>query len=89
MPEVNQIFFTHKELLELLIKKADVHEGKWVLSANFGFSVGNFGPTPDQIAPGGIVVLLQTGIQRAVPETPESMTLDAAIINPKTGDALV
>ena len=44
MPEVNQLFFTHKEVLELLIKKAKIHEGRWMLSTNFGFAAGNFGP---------------------------------------------
>ena len=83
MPEVNQIFFSNKELLELLIKKADVHEGKWALAVNFGFSAGNFGPSPDQMAPGGIVAMMQAGIQRAAPETPEAMTGDASVINPK------
>jgi hypothetical protein len=52
MPEVNQYLFNHKELLELMIKKADVHEGKWIVMANLGFSPGNFGPSPDQMSPG-------------------------------------
>jgi hypothetical protein len=82
MPEVNQIFFTHRELLEMLIKKADLHEGKWVLSANFGFSAGNFGPAPDQLSPGAIVAIIALGIQRAAAETPEAATLDAAVVNP-------
>jgi len=82
MPEVNQIFFSNKELLELLIKKADVHEGKWVLTVNFGFSAANFGPSPDQMSPGAAVAILQTGIQRAPPETPEATVMDAALVNP-------
>jgi hypothetical protein len=83
MPEVNQIFFSNKELLETLIKKADMHEGKWVLSANFGFSAGNFGPSSDQMSPGGVVILSQMGIQRAPSDAPVEMTLDAAAINPE------
>lgn len=82
MPEANQYLFSHKELLELLVKKAGVHEGKWMIMANFGFSPGNFGPSPDQMAPGTVVVLLQVGIQRATPETPDPMTIDAATSNP-------
>jgi hypothetical protein len=74
MPEVNQILFNHKELLEILIKKAGVHEGKWTIIANFGFSAGNFGPSPDQMTPGAVVALLQVGIASA--------TLDAGIVNP-------
>lgn len=84
MPEINQLFFTHREVLELLIKKADVHEGRWMLAVNFGFSAGNFGPGPEQLSPGAIVALLAVGLQRAVAETPEAMTLDAAVINPQS-----
>lgn len=83
MPEINQIFFTNHELLELLVQKADVHEGIWTLAVNFGFSAGNFGPTPDQIAPGGIVAVIQTGIQRAGPDTPSEISVDAAKVNPR------
>jgi len=84
MPDINQIFFNHKELLELLIKKANVHEGKWMLAANFGFTAANLGPTPDQLAPGAMVALLQMGIAKAGPETPDFAILDAAKVNPAT-----
>jgi hypothetical protein len=84
MPEINQLFFTHREVLELLIKKADVHEGRWMLALNFGFSAGNFGPGPEQISPGAILTVLAVGLQRAAGETPEAITLDAAVINPKS-----
>jgi hypothetical protein len=82
MPEVNQYLFNHKELLELLIKKADVHEGKWILMANMGFSPGNFGPNPGQMSPGAAVVIMQMGFQRAAPETPLEMIVDASVVNP-------
>jgi hypothetical protein len=83
MPEVNQILFEHKELLELLIKKADVHEGKWILMAAFGFGPGNFGATANEMAPGVVVAIQKMGIQRAEAVTPLEMTLDAAIVNPR------
>ena len=82
MPEVNQYLFSNKELLEMLIKQAGVHEGKWILMANLGFSAGNFGPSSDQMSPGGVVAVLQMGIQRASPETPEQAVVDAAVFNP-------
>jgi hypothetical protein len=82
MPEANQYLFSHKELLELMIKKAGVHEGKWIVMANFGFSPGNFGPAPDQMTPGTVVAILQMGIQRAGAETPTEMVVDAAQVNP-------
>ena len=83
MPEATQYLFSNKELLEVLIKQAGVHEGRWLLMANFGFSAGNFGPTNDQMSPGGVVVVNQMGILRAAPETPPEMALDAAVVNPR------
>jgi hypothetical protein len=88
MPEVNQYLFTHKELLEILIKQAGVHEGKWTIMTSFGFTAGNFGPSPGQMSPGAVVTVLQMGIQRAAPGAPEEMTADAAVINPLKGEPL-
>jgi hypothetical protein len=83
MPEANQYIFSHKELLELFIKQAGLHEGKWVIMANLGFSTGNFGPSADQMAPGAVVAVLNMGIQKAPADTPSEMSVDAAIVNPK------
>lgn len=84
MPEINQYMFNNKELLELLIKQAHVHDGRWILMANFGFSAGNFGLTANQLAPGVAIVINQMGIQRAQADTPKEMWLDAAVVNPSS-----
>jgi hypothetical protein len=84
MPEINQYMFNNKELLELLIKQANVHDGRWVLIANFGFGPGNFGPTADKLAPGVAIVINQMGIQRAQADTLKEMWLDAAVVNPSS-----
>jgi hypothetical protein len=68
MPEANQYMFSHKEMVELMIKKADLHEGKWVLSVNFGFGAINGGPAPDQVMPTGVVAVQAIGISRANPK---------------------
>jgi hypothetical protein len=82
MPEVNQVFFPNREIVELLIKKADLHEGKWMLSMNFGFSPGNFGSTPDQATPGVIVAVVGIGVIRGAADTPEALQVDASVVNP-------
>lgn len=82
MPEVNQYLFSRNELIELLIKSANVHEGRWMLMGNFGFSPGNYGPTPDTMVPGSVVAVLQVGILRSPPENPPEMSVDAAVVNP-------
>ena len=56
-----------------------------MLAVNLGFSAGNFGPTPDQMVPGSVVAILQMGIQKAAADTPDAMTLDAAVVNPLDG----
>lgn len=82
MPEVNSYVFKHKELLELMIKKAGVHEGKWALAVNFGFGAANMGPNPEEMSPGAFVAVTSIGIQLAPPDAPPALTADAAKINP-------
>ena len=82
MPEVSQYVLNNKELLELIIKDAGLHEGKWMLLASFGIAPGNFGPSNAEAAPGVAVAISKIGIQRAEPHTPEEATLDASVINP-------
>ena len=83
MPEASQFIISHKELTELLIKHSDVHEGKWLLWVGFGLTAGNFGPNASEAVPGAIVGVAQIGIQRADGNTPNEMTVDAAVVNPK------
>jgi hypothetical protein len=68
--------------LELLIKKAGIHEGKWVLAIKFGFSVLNAGPTPEQIVPTALIGIQTIGVQKALPEAPEALLIDASVVNP-------
>jgi hypothetical protein len=61
MPEPSQLMFKYQEVLEALIKKADLHEGKWQLILNFGlgvglgvgfgFGAGNIGPPNSKLSP--------------------------------------
>jgi hypothetical protein len=82
MPEISSYTFKHKELLEMLIKKAGVHEGNWMLQMTFGFSAGNVGPSPEDLSPGAFVAVASVGIQVAPPDAPPGLTLDAAKVNP-------
>lgn len=82
MPEANQFLFSNKELLSILIREADVHEGRWLLMAVFNFGATNIGPSSDQLAPGAVVAISRIGIQRAEDNTPIELTVDAAEANP-------
>ncbi|MCL6739882.1 hypothetical protein LZ518_01845 [Sphingomonas sp. RB56-2] len=83
MPTANQYSLSHRELTEIIIKHADVHEGKWMLMATFGFNAGNFGPSENDVLPGAVVAIQQLGIQRAEAGAPAGMIVDAAEVNPK------
>lgn len=82
MPEVDQYSFSHKEITELLIKKAGIHEGKWQLVTNFTLAALNAGPNPNEVIPAAIVGITSLGIQKAGEGSPPSLTVDAAIVNP-------
>jgi len=82
MPEVNQYTFKHQEVLEALIKKAGLHEGKWQLAFTFGLSPLNMGPSPEQIVPGAAIGIMSVGLLKAQAESPEALVADAAVVNP-------
>jgi hypothetical protein len=81
MPEATQYAISNRELLEMLIKSAGVREGRWMLMLTFGLSAGNFGPDEGNIMPGAVVVVQSVGIQRAPPEAPAALVIDAAEIS--------
>ena len=82
MPEIDQYLLNNKELLELIIKQSDFHEGSWMLVAKFAIAAGNYGPSMEEMAPGISAGINRIAIQRAVANTPKEVTLDAAIVNP-------
>ena len=82
MPEINQYAFSHKELAEMMIKKVGIHEGKWMLQISFGFAAINTGPAPDQMIPSTVVGIQAMGIQKAQPDSPPNLVVDAAEVNP-------
>lgn len=88
MPEANQFTWTHKELVTLLVKAADIHEGRWWLMMNFGMGAGNFGPSEEQVGPGAFVAVTAVGIQRETSEAkaPSGLVVDAAEVNPAPGN---
>ena len=83
MPESNQLTFSHKEVVELLVKEAKVHEGYWRLLINFNISAGNFGQTEQDANPGIQLLVTKIGIHRAESESPDTITIDAGRVNPK------
>jgi hypothetical protein len=81
MAEATQITFKHTELVELMIKKQEIHEGIWGLFVNFGFSASNIGSTPTDLSPAAIVGILGIGLQKF--DKVSSIAVDAAVVNPR------
>ena len=80
MPEATQYTFSHKEVVEALIKKQGLHAGLWMLYVEFGLGAANVGPAEDQITPAAIVPLVKLGLQKG--EKENALTVDAAKVNP-------
>lgn len=81
--QVNQIAYTHKDLLKLMLKDQNIHEGYWTLLIRYGFGAGNVPTSADQpndVNPTALVGVLNVGLQRASAMGP--LTVDAAIENP-------
>src|SRR6266513_3063043 len=85
MADPTQFVWTHKELLTLMLKDRDIHEGRWVLLLNWGMSPGNFGPSESEFSPGMLVASTRQGSLRqdpGRPTPPQELYVDAAEINP-------
>ena len=76
MPESGLITFTHRELVEILLKHQNVKRGLWALYVRFGLKASNVGTTEQDLMPSAIVPVLEIGLQKG--EKENSLTVDAA-----------
>lgn len=83
MAEITQLEYKNKDLIVLMLKDQDIHEGNWVLQAKFSFTAMNIGQLEDgsDASPAGIVAATGFAIVR-VPE-PLPFSVNAAEVNPK------
>lgn len=84
MPEISQIGFKHTEIVELLLKKMNIHEGIWALFIKFGIGASNVGPTESELNPAAIIPILEIGLQKFEKET--NISVDAAKVNPRPAE---
>ncbi|HUI12563.1 MAG TPA: hypothetical protein VL048_03725 [Xanthobacteraceae bacterium] len=82
MAEPTQFTFAWKEVAEALIKKADIHEGLWLVSVDFNFTAGVMGPNPGDARPGAAMLIPSLSLVKASAEAPAHLTVDAAKANP-------
>jgi hypothetical protein len=82
MPESTRLSFSYQEVLEALIKKADLHQGRWQLVMTFGLTALNMGPKDSEVVPGAAIAVTAIGLQKATTQSPPALTADAATVNP-------
>lgn len=77
------IMFSHKEMVEILIKKAGLHEGIWMLSIDFQIGVSNVSRPEDagQLKPAVLTLVEKIGLSST--DSENSLSLDAAKVNPR------
>jgi hypothetical protein len=81
MAELGQISFSHREVVEALLKKHGIHNGIWGIFIKFGIKGANFGASPSDVLPTAIVPILEIGLQRFKEEN--NIAVDAAKVNPE------
>jgi hypothetical protein len=83
MADPTQYTFSHRELVEILIRNQGLHQGIW--AASFQLGMGNTQvPSPSgggDTLPAIVVTIFGVGLQKADKEGPSA--LDAAKVNPK------
>jgi hypothetical protein len=82
MPETQQITFSHREIVEMLIKNQNIHDGYWGIIIEFGLGAGALPAPPNgNPVPSAIVQISKIGIQRS--DKPNPQTVDASTVNPR------
>ena len=76
MAEAQQITFSYKELVELMLRDQGIHEGLWAIYLKFGIAGLNVGEDPNSLHPAAMVPVLEIGLQRTEERT--NLAVDAA-----------
>jgi hypothetical protein len=66
------------EVAKLLLKRQGITKGKWTLGIAFNLAATIAGPTPESARPTMLVGVDKLILQKADPNTPPAMIVDAA-----------
>lgn len=86
MTKATQFLYPHRDLVTMMLREAEIHEGYWQLIANFRLGVGNVGASPQDAMPTGMVSFAGAGIQKFDRQEGQELpplTYDAAELNPR------
>ena len=78
MNNVSQFQFELMDVARMLLKKEGIREGKWTLGIGFNLAATLAGPTPEAARPTMLVGVDKIILQKADPNTPPAMTIDAS-----------
>lgn len=70
-----------RDVVEVLVKHYDLHEGLWDLNLEVRMGFGNFGPSEAERYPGATFGISRLGLRRAAKAGLH--TVDAAVVNPR------
>lgn len=82
--QLEEYKFSHKEVVEALIKQQGLHHGIWMLSVQFGIGAANV-QNPENaldINPAAIIPIVSIGLQKKKEINP--LAVDASVVNPKS-----
>lgn len=85
LAEAKTITFTHKEVVEALIKHQGLKEGIWQLYVEFGIAAANVQFSPEESHPSAVVPIRKIGLTKVDKEG--LLAVDAAAPNPKPEDS--
>jgi hypothetical protein len=71
--------FEFRELVEMMLRRENIREGKWVLAVEFGIGAGNLSqPGTNEARPAAFVPILNIGILRNDKSELDSLAVDAS-----------
>lgn len=79
---IQEYNFSHREVVEALIKKQGLHEGIWILNIRFGIGAINVKDPdrPNEAVPAAVVPITGIGLRKV--ESLSPLAVDAAEVNP-------
>jgi hypothetical protein len=73
--------FDFREVVEMMIRREDIREGKWVLAVEFGIGAANIAePGTTEARPAAIVPILNIGILRNDSAALDNLAVDASTL---------
>jgi hypothetical protein len=83
MADATRYTFSYEEIVEALIKKQGLEDGRWAFYVEFGIAGANGGPDDEQPIPMAIVPLLKVGLQRVEADAKMPGIVDAGALKSK------